>query len=583
MGVLDNVKLHFVESTDDIAAFMSWLGERRTIMAIDSETSGFNARAKNAKLRLWQFGDHVHGWAIDVERWRGLPQEVLTKYEGDLVAHNAPFEAKWSAEHLKVKLPWSRMHDTMTAAHILNPLRPKGLKPLAAKLVDARAIGAQRQLDEGMATNKWDWATVPTTYRPYWAYGALDTVLTCHVADAVLPDVLSGFRESYELEMGTLAVVTSMMIKGARINPEYCNSKTAELMAWNAEARAWLTATYGIKNATSNAQVIAVLQSEGIEFTERTPAGQWKLDKDVLRSIDHPIARYVLAIRKIEKNVQPYFRNFLEMMDEDEVLHPSIWSCGTRTGRMSITEPALQTLPRRDPTVRTAFRPREGNALITIDADQIEARLMAHFSGDQGLIDAFHADADFFCVIASTIYGQDILKGMPQRDLTKNAFYGKMYGAGVPKLALTAGVPYEVMDEVNSALDGRFPGILDTQRRINADARGQTSRGQHPYVTTPVGRRLYCDEGKDYALLNYLIQGHAAEIFKRGLCDLAAAGLEDYLILPVHDEVVADVPKDQAPEVLRLMEQTLNNFEDYTVPITWGGDILDSDWGQKYR
>jgi DNA polymerase-1 len=479
----------------------------------------------------------------------------------------------------------------MTMAHLLNPLRPKGLKPLAGMYVDSKAVAAQRLLDEAMADNKWTWATVPVDFPYYWIYGAMDPVLTCHLADQFEPQISASYQDVYDLELNTLRVVTNMMLKGARVNLDYSSEKMDQLMTWSAQARSWLASTYGLANATSNPQVIKALQAEGVTLPNvRTKSGAQSLDKEVLQTIvaetQHPIAQYVLAIRKAEKTVGPYFKNFMELADptdEGDLLHPTIWSMGTRTARMSIQDPALQTLPRKDPTVRNAFIARQGNGLITCDYDQIEARLAAHFAQDQAMCNAF-SDGDFFYALASQIFGlpvEQIEKEM--RQLTKNTTYGKLYGAGPPKMAQTAGVPLDQMLPVVQGFDRAFPGIQQLQRKINETARYRQQHEGAAYIVTPRGRRLLADDDKEYTLTNYLIQSHAAEILKQALVTMDAAGLGDYMILPVHDEVVFDVPLDLHEEVLPIIEACMSNRTDYMVPITASPEVIDGAWGSKYE
>lgn len=589
-GVLDHVNLHLVDSVAKAVEFKSWLGNRRDALGVDTETGGFHHWRD--RLRLIQFGDLNDGWAIPWDRWGGVALEALNAYEEPIVLHNAPFDSRFIIHHAGKDLKrwkWENVHDTMTQAHLVDPLRPKGLKPLGAMHVDRRAAQAQQMLDSAMTDNKWTWDTVPVDFPLYWIYGAMDPVLTCHLDAKFRPTVESSYLHAYQLEMSTLRVVTNMMLKGARVDLDYSATKQRELMTWVAQARQWLAETYGISNATSNPQVLAALAREGVELLDkRTDSGAQSLDKEVLDEAivrtTHAIPTYVRAIRKAEKNVGPYFRNFLELADDNDLLHPTIWSMGTRTARMSITDPALQTLPRKDPTVRTAFVPREGNALITIDADQIEARLTAHFSRDAGMIAAFASEIDFFYGLASQIFARppdEIAK--EERQLTKNTTYGKIYGAGPPKMALTAGVSLETMLPVVEAFDLAFPGVRQLQRDINHAASQRRMVEGQAYILTPYGRRLVADDDKEYTLTNYLIQSHAAEILKRNLVTLDAIGMGDYMILPVHDEIVFDVPSDLAREVLQTCEDAMNDHTNYAVPITWSGDVLDKDWGEKYR
>lgn len=592
MGVLDHVNLRLVQNTQDAAEFMSWLGERRDgrYLGVDTETGGFHHWRD--ELRLIQFGDKSAGWAIPWKRWGGVAIEALNKYEDPMVLHNAPFDSRFIIHHSGADLKrwkWEWVNDTMTMAHLLDPLRPKGLKPLAGMHIDAKAVSAQKMLDEAMADNKWDWSTVPVDFPYYWIYGAMDPVLTCHLADKFEPEVFSQYKDVYDLEVNTLRIVTNMMLKGARVDLDYCGTKQRELMNWVNEARAWLRDAYGIQNATSNPQVIKALQADGVVLMDkRTNSGAQSLDKEVLEAAaGNPIADYVLAIRKAEKNVGPYFRNFLELADptaEGDLLHPTIWSMGTRTARMSITDPALQTLPRKDPTVRNAFIAREGNVLASCDYDQIEARLCAHFAKDAGMIAAFESDADFFYGLASQIFGKDIIEILKEeRQLTKNTTYGKIYGAGPPKMAQTAKVPLEQMLGVVNSFDRNFPGVLQLQKDINNTAYQRHQTEGVAYIKTPMGRRLIADDSKEYTLTNYLIQSHAAEILKKALAELDASGLGDYMVLPVHDEVVFDLPRDILDEAVPMIGECMSNRTDYLVPITASPEVIDGAWGSKYE
>lgn len=250
---------------------------------------------------------------------------------------------------------------------------------------------------------------------------------------------------------------------------------------------------------------------------------------------------------------------------------------------MSITEPALQTLPRKDPTVRNAFIPRDGNTLVTCDYDQIEARLTAHFANDANMVQAF-SEGDFFFALASQIFGRpaaDILK--EERQLTKNTTYGKIYGAGPPKMAQTAGVPLEQMLPVVAAFDAAFPGVLRLQKTINDTARHRAETEGSAYIRTPRGRRLVADDDKEYTLTNYLIQSHAAEILKQALVDMDAAGLGDWMVLPVHDEVVFDIPSEEVEAALPVIQECMSNTTDYAVPITASPEVIQGAWGSKYE
>lgn len=597
-GSLDHVQLDLVDSVDKAGQLMTWLGERRSVLGVDTETGGFSFH-KN-RLRLVQFGDLNRGWAVPWERWGGVVTEVMTKYDGPLVLHNAPFDARFMVHNLGIAWPWHRTNDTMTASHLVHPKMPHGLKALAALLVDKKAAMAQRVLDDGMSDNHWGWDTVPIDYPPYWVYAAMDPVLTAHLWEYHLGGpVTTTYKNVYELEIGTLAALQKMMQRGARIDVEYCKRKRNELNDYALRTRQWCAQNFDIKNVGSGPQLIAAMQRLGAEMTRLTEKGAVSVDKYALQLIAHQyagqapaaFAEAVLNIRKVEKSVAPYLDNFIEGADSNGRLHATFWALGTRTARMSITDPGLQTLPKKDGLVRGAVVPStygdHPGALLTVDYAQIEMRLMAHFSQDPGLVSAFlEADAtggDFFLNLAIQIYADsEMTKKDGRRQLTKNTAYGKAYGAGVSKMAETAGVPYDVMAPVVKSFDERFPGVRAFQQLVEQRGFERLHQEGEAYVITPAGRRMPADDDKMYVLVNYLIQSHAAEILKTKIVELDQAGYGEAMILPVHDELVLDLPAEDAEEALHDVQKIMSITEGYGVPIPAEGDVLLDNWGSKY-
>jgi DNA polymerase-1 len=593
-GALDQVQLHLVDNMDELVEFKNWVGEIHpsNVLGFDTETTGLSPYTGDF-VRLIQIGDTFSGWAFP-PGWHGAALQILKEWDGDWVAHNSRFDINFLRRNFPTHYDpdWTRIHDTMTMAHLDDPTRSRGLKPLSGMLIDPRAASSQVVLDKEMNLNDWNWATVPITREgaasSYWIYAALDPVLTCRLYEHFAP-VRSTYKTAYELEMGTVRCIADMERRGARVDLEYCDAMIEKINAYSAQVRAWVKTEHGVDNATSMAQCIRRFEELGRTITRTTKSGAKSLDKEQLEMLiaegDLPgtdLAEALLALRKGEKQVGPYFSNFHNMVDEASRVHPTIWPVGTRTARMSIQNPALQTLPRKDPTVRTAFIPSDGNVLITCDYDQIEMRLAAHFSQDEGLRQAFMGEGDFFTTVASEAFGEPVTKADPRRQLIKNGLYGKLYGAGVPKIAVTAGVPIHQMEIVMASFDSRYPGITMLQKQIEAVARQRGEVDGRPFVQTPTGRKMPGDKGKEYTLVNYLIQSHAAEVLKRAICDLDAAGLGEYMLLPVHDELVFDVPKDVAEDAAREIPRIMGD-DSYFVPLTAGLDMMATNWGDKYR
>jgi len=603
---LQDVQLHLIDNVDKAREFLSWLGERRphNAIAIDTETGELPGGVRDhalspwhGQLRLVQVGDGKQGWAIPWKEWSGVFYEAMSKFDGPIVCHNIAFEARWFDIQSDWKLPWHRAHDTMIMAHIIDPLGSGALKRLAALHVDGRAVALQESLDIELIKNGWTWGTVPTNFQPYWAYGALDTVLTMRIWEMFYEKCGPGgpYNKAYELEMAARRIVTRMEINGARIDLEYSKRKYDELTAYSESVKSWAKQTYNGASISSNMQLVRLFENLGAEITEFTPTGNKAVTKDQLKLLTitgndevKNLAEVTLKQRKADKLANTYFLNFIND-NVNGFVHPSVKTLGARTSRMSIQNPALQTLPKGDDTVRTAFIPKdEDHVIITSDLDQVEFRMFASLSNDPNLVTLFNrADAtgsDPFTEIGREIYNDPSMqRSDKRRNLIKGTVYGRLYGAGVAKQALTAGVAEPQMRTVSDAFDTRFPGMALFQKQIeDAGMRRLRAEGQG-YVYTWTGRRLPCDEDRVYTLVNYLIQGGAAEVFKANLVKLDQADLTEYLIVPVHDEIVLNAPRKDAHEIMKIVQECMTTREGWSVPLTAGIDGPMENWGEKYR
>ena len=604
MTNLDGVQLNFVNSVQEAEKFISWLGERRPhdAIAIDTETGELPGRPRNdalspwhGRLRLVQVGDGMTGWSIPWDEWAGVFYEAMGKFDGPIVCHNIAFEARWFDVQSRWDMPWHRAHDTMIMAQIIDPLGSGALKRLTSQYIDPRAAQLQSVLDEELTKNGWTWGTVPTNFEPYWAYGALDTILTMRLFDQFWEKCGPGkpYAQAYELEMATRKIVTRMELNGARIDLDYSQKKYDELVEYTERVKQWGKDTYGA-SITSNIQLVKILEGLGAEITEFTPSGQKSASADQIKALMingtpeiQQLADVVLKQRKADKLANTYFKNFLTD-NVNGFVHPSVKTLGARTGRMSITAPALQTLPKGDSTVRRAFLPKDDDhVIITSDLDQVEFRMFASLSQDPNLISLFNlADAtgsDPFTEIGREIYGDPTMqKSDKRRGLIKGVVYGRLYGAGVAKQALTAGVPEDQMRAVSDAFDIRFPGMTSFQKQVEDVGMRRLRAEGEGYVNTWTGRRLPCDNDRVYTLVNYLIQGGAAEVFKANLVKLDQADLTEYLIVPVHDEIVLNAPREHAEEMKELVRQCMTTTEGWSVPLTADVDGPLENWGEKY-
>lgn len=582
-NALEGVQLHLVNSFDKLAECWRWMGERREgPLCADTESAGLSPYRD--RHRFTQIGDMRHGWAFPAQGWGGAAAELISRYQGPLGMHNSPYDWRVLKIHSGMEPQWARTHDSLLGGHLMHSLRLAGLKERSAVEIDPRAMAGQDVLNEGMRAQHWTWDTVPDTWEPYFCYAALDPVLTAHLLNKWMPELTTTYRELYDTERATARICANMMDAGLMIDVPFVQEKISALLAYREKAMAWLRSSYGITSVNSNEQVGRALNLAGIPTQMWTAGGKPAIDKDSLKfyATVYPeqagLVRAIATCRKTGDLVGKYLQKFLDLRGADDIMHYSIWSCRARTSRMSITDPPMQTFDRDEPAVRGAFIPRPGHVFITIDADQIEGRMTAHASGDERMIaDFLHADQTgqkFFIIMASRIYSEDIAKSDPRYTWTKNATYAQIYGSGLDRAAVTAGVPLEQMRPAYMGFQQLYPNVQRYMNQLINQGKGQ----RHPHVFTFGGRKLYCHKGHEYALLNYQIQGSAAEELKRGTIALDAAGLGPYIRLLVHDEIMLECPRPWARDMLAEATRILTNRTDYRVPITWSGNILEERW-----
>jgi DNA polymerase-1 len=588
---LADVSLHLVESIDDAMALKRWLGERRDgVVAFDTESGGLSPW--KTELRMVQFGDKKTGWAVPWERWGGVALEILRSYEGQWAAHNGIHDWKFLSVKAGYDVPWERLDDTLTMARIDDPSRANGLKPLGSSLIDRRAVAGQKALDEGMKANKWTWATVPIDYPPYWIYSALDPVITAHLHDHLAPRVEAQAPQAYDLERAANRICTNMMMKGMQLDVPYIEKAIATYEETSGKIRSWLASAHQITSPASSGQIRRAFERLGQEILFWTDTGQPQFTKSTLgfymkdgqNEAVKQLAQYLLAVRKADKMPRDYLRKFLNMRDPGDILRMNINVMGAITSRMSVSEPPLQQLSRDELMIRGSIVPRSGMVLISSDLNQVELRMIANASADKGLIGAIreadNTGTNVFLVIGREMYGEKITKSDPRYTQLKAYVYASAYGAGPDKLAETAGIPAETVYQIEALFNKNFPGMKRLSDRLISEARQMKARGERAGVQLPSGRFIPLKPSQEYAALNYATQGPAAEYMKQALVNIDASGLGDAMLLPIHDEILLEVPEEQAEEALKIVESCMTDRENFAVPLTAGGVILRERWAK---
>jgi len=300
-------------------------------------------------------------------------------------------------------------------------------------------------------------------------------------------------------------------------------------------------------------------------------------NSDVLESLadKHPIAKFILEYRELTKLKSTYVDALPTMADPGTGrVHTKLNQAATSTGRLSSTDPNLQNIPirtERGRLVRKAFIADQGNVLISADYSQIELRILAHITDDEGLTRAFGNDLDIHAATASEIFAVD-LKDVTanHRRIAKAVNFGLAYGQGAFGLADVLGIPRKEAMEIIERYFKRFSGV---KRYMEETVRDAMEKG---YVETLFGRRRYLDElksqnpnirrGGERAAINAPIQGTASDLVKLAMIKVHE-NLPVPVLLQVHDELIFEAPKEDAEELCEDIKKIMENVHQLKVPL----------------
>lgn len=582
---MEDVSLNLIESVQDASAFMSWMEQPRTWLGVDTETEGLDWYRQ--KLRLVQIGDADAGWAIPWERWGGVAKEAIEGYTGLTVMHNSKFDLHY-LESSGIDYPRRGLHDTMPMVGLVEPHKSKRLKDASNRHVSPAASYGAKLLSKAFSKNKWWWDTVPIDFPEYWTYGALDPVLTVRLAEIFYPQLEpNGLMRAYNVEVALAQVLCDMETRGMLIDRAYCKEMSAELTLKEDELYDWFKAELGIKNPNSDANWITWFQKQGYVFTQMTEKGNISLDGDVLKEIatNSPtlaeIANGIDRLRDFHKMRVTYFDSFLDFADEDDRIHTSINPMKAITARMSSERPNMQNIPARKhgKLVRDAFPAAPGHKIIAADFDQIEYRIMVARAGEQSLIDAINAGQDLHTYMTSVVYNKPYEDVQPaERAIMKNATFAFLYGAGDAKFAGMAGIPLTDAKAFRDMYQQKFPAIAQYAFQITTAGRA-TGSARTEYL----GRnQVVTDPNKAYKLLNYVTQGEAGDVLKQKMIELSMTDAGDYMVLPIHDEILFEVPDERVDEIKKIIEEVMPELDYFSVPLSASADVVEK-WGDKYE
>ena len=332
-------------------------------------------------------------------------------------------------------------------------------------------------------------------------------------------------------------------------------------------------------NVSSPKQVGEILFDKlGLKGGKKTATGQYSTSESVLEKIDHPITELILDYRGLSKLKSTYTDGLLKQANSDtHRVHTSYHQALTATGRLSSTDPNLQNIPVREEIgrqIRKAFIAPQGRVLLAADYSQIELRLMAHFSQDEALVDAFNHGQDVHRRTAAEVLGvalEDVTSD--QRRQAKAVNFGLLYGMSEFGLTRQLGFSREESRGYIAKYFQRYPGVLDYMERTRQIAREQG------FVETILGRRLYTPDimasnkmikqAAERAAINAPLQGSAADIIKMAMIavDRMLPKAQAKMLLQVHDELVFEVDESIADELALKLADVMQSVLQISVPL----------------
>jgi DNA polymerase-1 len=472
-------------------------------------------------------------------------------------------------------------HDTMLESYVLNSTATRhDMDSVATKYLGVKTTKFEDVAGKGAKQIGFD--EVDVELAGHYAAEDADITLRLHQclwpqleADPELATVYSSF------ERPLIHVLQKMEYTGVMVDARMLTAQSNELAKAMAETeKAAFAAAGGPFNIGSPKQLQEILYDRlQLPILGKTPKGQPSTAENVLQELagEFELPRHVLEYRALAKLKSTYTDKLpREINPATGRIHTSYHQAVAATGRLSSSDPNLQNIPIRTPEgrrIRQAFIAPPGNSVVAADYSQIELRIMAHLSGDEGLMAAFRDDQDIHSATAAEVFGLELESvSTEQRRSAKAINFGLIYGMSAFGLARQLGIGRGEAQAYVDRYFERYPGVRDYMERTRELGR------QQGFVSTVYGRRLYLPhinarnaQHRQYAeraAINAPMQGTAADIIKRAMLDIDR-WIEDEspparLIMQVHDELVFEVETGAVEEckqkVVALMAQaaTLN-------------------------
>jgi DNA polymerase-1 len=591
----------------DEAAFDAWVRclEQAELFAVDTETTDLSyMRAELVGLSFCVMPGKAAYVPVD-HRYPGAPEQldrewVLSRVKPLLedagrpkVGQNLKYDMGVLARY-GIALEGVRF-DTMLESYVIDSTATRhDMDSLSAKYLGHTTIKYEEVAGKGAKQITFD--QVPLEQAG--PYAAEDAEVTLRLHQALWPKVDSepSLRNLFQdIEMPLVPVLSRMERRGVRVDRAMLAAQSGELAARMAavEERAYALAERPF-NLGSPRQIGQIFFEElGLPVVVRTPTGAPSTAESVLQELaaqGFELPALILQHRGLSKLKSTYTDRLPEVINPDTGrVHTSYHQAVAATGRLSSSDPNLQNIPVRTDEgrrIRQAFVPEPGYRMVAADYSQIELRIMAHLSRDQGLLKAFERGLDIHRATAAEVFGcAPEAVGPEQRRSAKAINFGLMYGMSAFGLGRQLGIERGLAQEYIDLYFERYPGVRAFMDRIRDQAREQG------YVETLFGRRLYLPEirsrngqrraAAERTAINAPMQGTAADIIKRAMIAVDGWIEEDApgagMIMQVHDELVLEVREDRVEHACERIRALMEAAAELAVPL-----VVDVGVGENW-
>ena len=567
------------------------------VVAFDTETTGLDA-GTDTLVGFSFSSDAQTGYYVPVAHsYLGVPEQVghvaakaaIAKiFKSRVVGHNLKFDLHFVTRYLETRR-LAIYADTILLAWLVNPESALSMDKLSKALLDHEMIAFKDTVKKGE-----DFSSVEL--EDACSYAAEDAIITLRLYNLLLNFLKDQqaehlIDEARRVEFPFVNTLLGMEQAGIMVDTTVLERFSKEAQASLAKLTEQIYEAAGCEfNINSTKQLATVLfETLGLPVIKKTKTG-YSTDEKVLNALidEHPVITLILQYREIHKLSSTYIEPLLGLANgtQDRRIHTSFVQTGTATGRLSSKNPNLQNIPVKTEMgarIREAFVAPEGRRLIGIDYSQIELRLLAHFSQDPVLVDAFKAGKDIHLQTAIALFGEEDAAG--KRHIAKTVNFGLLYGMGQKKLSDTLGIPTKEAREIIERYFETFPTVKSYFRSIVEKAKEQG------FVETLLGRRRYFDFEKATPMLkaayeresvNTVFQGSAADLIKLSMNEIDAVirneALNATMLLQIHDELIFEADGSEAEALGRRFQSIMEAIMPLNVPLKASLNV-GGNWG----